>query len=754
VPSVVCFQHSETQPPSTPTPTPIPHTTLFATTPDLFTTDTPRIAPTTTADNDSGEQSGSGDIPDGSTVPPITGSQDMLCTNGVTDVTGVPCACADSACVSCSSNGAPTCYACNQNLVLSQGKCVGTCPAGSKLSYDAANTTLICKSTCPSGIPSYSDILFMIDSSASIGPASYLKGLALIKDIVGDLPLGSADSQHTSIALVNFAEQTDVDFQFIDSRMASNADLQAQVGMSTYQGTDKTSLLSALNLAYVMYTDPRSGARTGDHQKRALVLLTDGFSSETNLVNVLFNLDSIGVKLYVVAMGAEVNKPTLELIAHGHPFSLNDQSAAKNLALSLGCTLFTPPPTGEPTIICTQGHTAHSQEACDCGLGCSACQIKGGVRQCTSDADGSPFTAFDLITLLDASDAMLGGHQATILLSNIFGALALGPRDVRVALASYAEETQLHFKFDQYLDIDTRLAATQTIQLARGQADAAGALDDVKAHLVWSTVSGIRTDVPKKLFLVTSGSSVGDSAADAVAQLRRTGVDVFVLGVGVTNVSALARLTVGVDRVFVVQDSDMLTDPGFAAVILKALKTPAPLPTTAAPNTPDGAAFPTGSPLLYHPGQPIGEAATASPTATAGEEFASESAAAASSVVQGASPQSVFVVESASNSKGSSSSSSGSSSSSSPVGVAIFAAAGVVGAVAVVALVGMVAWRRSQQQQAQQAQQQQQAPPALPPRLTKAKMSDADLLTSHQHTPSGPGPLGEEPLGETLSRRH
>lgn len=137
------------------------------------------------------------------------------------------------------------------------------------------------------------DVLFIIDSSASIRERDFVQGM---NALIGLIPRARPDTIYASIT---FSTTAEIDFLFTSADKAVK-----KLGEVQYI-PGKTNTQAALEMArlQVFNHTAKSGLRLGSY-KRALIL-TDGQSNvkkEKTLYNA-FRLKDLGVEMFVVAVG-------------------------------------------------------------------------------------------------------------------------------------------------------------------------------------------------------------------------------------------------------------------------------------------------------------------------------------------------------------------------------------------------------------------------------------------------------------------
>jgi len=170
------------------------------------------------------------------------------------------------------------------------------------------------------------DILFLLDSSGSVGTSNFQKQLDFTKDLSRSLFAGSHDLR---IGVLTFSSS--VHNQFYLNRYTNAQDIVRAIGNIPY---DAGSTRTDLALQYA-----RTNVFTSNHGDRAdapnvAIILTDGKSSDAKLTATQAELLlRANVKVIAVGIGSGAAVGELDLIAggHGHVYTVSSFAALKNV---------------------------------------------------------------------------------------------------------------------------------------------------------------------------------------------------------------------------------------------------------------------------------------------------------------------------------------------------------------------------------------------------------------------------------------
>lgn len=154
------------------------------------------------------------------------------------------------------------------------------------------------------------DIVFVLDSSASIGELSYEKMKDFVKTVANSFIIGPGKA---FTAVIQYGTNATTAIRFTD--YMNNTDFNTAVDALPYlRGV--TRIDKALQLALSELLTERSGARAG--VAKVLILLTDGQQSQApdgvDLQKAARPLFSAGVRVFAVGIGTEIEENELQLI--------------------------------------------------------------------------------------------------------------------------------------------------------------------------------------------------------------------------------------------------------------------------------------------------------------------------------------------------------------------------------------------------------------------------------------------------------
>ncbi|KAK3591356.1 hypothetical protein CHS0354_040317 [Potamilus streckersoni] len=406
------------------------------------------------------------------------------------------------------------------------------------------------------------DIVFLLDSSDSVGTTNFQKMRDFVTKFTESFPIGPNAVQ---IGVVTF------------STTPTNV-----FNLNTYQ--NKTAMLNAINkipydsggtrtdlaLQYVTRNSFTKPAGDRDKVANILIVMTDGQSSNPSLTLVeTQKLHQLNVKVFAIGIGIGVNKTELGHIASDaqHVFTVDNFNSLKLLNAELRKTAcdvdgqwgnwgsYSP-----CTRSCGSG-TQFRQRACDNpppANGGKPCN--GSARedhQCntqpcpttpppttplpttkavtTTLAPGCNGTnPADILFILDASGSvgpqnfrrMLDFVTATV------NSFPISPTEIQVGMVTYDSRTYPVFHLNRYTnkaDINTAIFGTRYTSGTTNTADAI----KYARETAFTTQNGARSNAAKIAIVITDGESDNSQATFSESQkLRDAGVTIFSIGVG------------------------------------------------------------------------------------------------------------------------------------------------------------------------------------------------------------------------------
>lgn len=158
------------------------------------------------------------------------------------------------------------------------------------------------------------DLVFVFDSSASVGTSNFRKGIAFAKTIIDEFGI-SGSPMGTRVAVVTFDTTARIVFNLVTNKIVNKAEAIRQLENLQFQGGGTATKL-ALNLVLRDVVP-----ETRNNSKKALFLITDGKSNTGGdpEEDARFLRDTYDFEIFAIGVSGSVNKKELESIA-SEPF--------------------------------------------------------------------------------------------------------------------------------------------------------------------------------------------------------------------------------------------------------------------------------------------------------------------------------------------------------------------------------------------------------------------------------------------------
>nr|KAG5705131.1 hypothetical protein BaRGS_030848 [Batillaria attramentaria] len=376
------------------------------------------------------------------------------------------------------------------------------CPITTELITEAPMTT-VAEAYCENY--TQADIVFVLDSSVSVGSASFEQLKTFVQTLVADFDVGE---DRVRVGIMKYSDKAFTEFNLNDSY--NQTDLNETIGNIVYvMGITNTG--NALDyLRTQMFT-----AGNGDRADvpNVAVIITDGKSSDPDdTTRAAQAARDAGIILFTVGVGSGAEMSELREVATDpdstHVFTATDYSALDSIKSTFQQAVCVPPTTE----ICEQG---------------------------------------DIVFVLDSSVSV--GSEDFEFLKQFVTALVsdfdVGPDTVRVGVMKYSDNSSTEFNLiDSASDNDLN----RTIS---------SALDYLRTSM-FTPENGDRPNVPNVGIVITDGKSSDPAETVMAARAARdAGIILFAVGVGSKiDVSELDEIATDPDssHVFTATDYSVL----------------------------------------------------------------------------------------------------------------------------------------------------------------------------------------------------
>uniref|UniRef100_A0A8D0XZ84 Collagen alpha-3(VI) chain n=1 Tax=Sus scrofa TaxID=9823 RepID=A0A8D0XZ84_PIG len=366
------------------------------------------------------------------------------------------------------------------------------------------------------------DIIFLVDSSWSIGKEHFQLVREFLYDVIKSLAVGENDFR---FALVQFNGNPHTEFLLNTYR--SKQDVLSHVSnLSYFGGSNQTGK----GLEYVMqnHLTEAAGSRARDGVPQVIVVLTDR-PSKDGLVLPSAELKSADVNVFAVGV-EDADEGALKEIAseplNMHVFNLENFTSLHDLVGNL--------------VSCV--HSSMTPE-------------RAGGTETLKDITAQE--SADIIFLIDGSNETGSVHFAVILdfLVNLLERLSVGAQQIRVGVVQYSDEPRTMFSLNSFATKAQVLDAVKALGFLGGELANVGlALDFVvDHHFTRAGGSRVEEGVPQVLVLISAAPS-SDKIRDAVLALKQASVFSFGLGAQAASKAELQHIATNDNFVFTVPE--------------------------------------------------------------------------------------------------------------------------------------------------------------------------------------------------------
>ncbi|XP_030181660.1 collagen alpha-3(VI) chain isoform X2 [Lynx canadensis] len=366
------------------------------------------------------------------------------------------------------------------------------------------------------------DIIFLVDSSWSIGKEHFQLVREFLYDVIKSLAVGENDFR---FALVQFNGNPHTEFLLNTYR--TNQEVLSHISNMSYIGGSNQT---GKGLEYVMqnHLTEAAGSRASDGVPQVIVVLTGGHSDDglalpsAELKSADVNVFAIGVEDSDEGALREIASEPLNM----HVFNLENFTSLHDIVGSL--------------VSCVQSSVAP--------------EGAGGTETLK---DITAQDSADIIFLIDGSNNTGSVHFAVIrdFLVNLLERLSVGTQQIRVGVVQYSDEPRTMFSLDTYSTKVQVLDAVKALAFTGGELANIGlALDFVvENHFTRAGGSRVEEGVPQVLVLISAGPS-SDEIRDGVIALKQASVFSFGLGTQAASRAELQHIATSDNLVFTVPE--------------------------------------------------------------------------------------------------------------------------------------------------------------------------------------------------------
>ncbi|XP_037998997.1 collagen alpha-3(VI) chain isoform X7 [Motacilla alba alba] len=360
------------------------------------------------------------------------------------------------------------------------------------------------------------DIIFLVDSSWSVGKEHFQLIREFLYDVVKALDVGGNDFR---FALVQFSGNPHTEFQL--NTYPSTQDVLSHIANMTYVGG---GVEPGKGLEYLIkkHLTKAAGSRASEGVPQVIVVLTDGQPrDDVALPSSLLN--SARVNLFAVGVQDAVEGELRE-VASGppdtHRFNLENFTALHGIVGDL--------------VASVRSSTAPEKAG-----------AKGLVKDITAQESA------DLIFLIDGSNNIGGVNFPAIrdFLVNLIESLRVGAQQIHIGVVQYSDQPRTEFALNSYSTKADVLDAVKALGFRGGEEANTGAALEFVVENLFTQAGGSRIEeaVPQILVLISGGES-SDDIREGLLAVKQAGI--FSFSIGVLNADSAELQQIATDGSF------------------------------------------------------------------------------------------------------------------------------------------------------------------------------------------------------------
>ncbi|XP_030436250.1 collagen alpha-3(VI) chain isoform X5 [Gopherus evgoodei] len=369
------------------------------------------------------------------------------------------------------------------------------------------------------------DIIFLVDSSWSIGKEHFQLVREFLYDVVKSLAVGGNDFR---FALVQFSGNPHTEFQL--NTYHSNQDVLSHISNMPYLGGgNKTG--KGLEYLIQNHLTKAAGSRASDGVPQIIIVLTDG-PSQDDVALPSSVLKSADVNMFAIGVQDAMEGKLKEVVSEPRDMHLFNIENITSLHAIVGdlvasvCTSLTPEMAGG----------------------------KGVIKDITAQESA------DLIFLIDGSNNIGSVNFPAIrdFLVNFIERLSVGTQEIHIGVVQYSDQPRTEFSLNRYSTKADVLNAVKALSFLGGEeANIGAALESVvENHFTRAGGSRIEEGVPQVLVLISGGES-SDDIREGVFAVKQASI--FSFSIGVLNADSAELQQIATDGSFAFTALDIRT---------------------------------------------------------------------------------------------------------------------------------------------------------------------------------------------------
>uniref|UniRef100_U3KE61 Collagen alpha-3(VI) chain n=1 Tax=Ficedula albicollis TaxID=59894 RepID=U3KE61_FICAL len=361
------------------------------------------------------------------------------------------------------------------------------------------------------------DIIFLVDSSWSVGKEHFQLVREFLYDVVKALDVGGNDFR---FALVQFSGNPHTEFQL--NTYPSIQDVLSHIANMTYVGGGAEP---GKGLEYLMekHLTKAAGSRASEGVPQVIVVLTDG-QPRGDVALPSSALNPARVKLFAVGKVEDAVEGELREVASApldtHRFNLENFTALHGIVGDLVASVRSSVTPGKAG-------------------------AKGLVKDITAQESA------DLIFLIDGSNNIGSVNFPAIrdFLVNLIETLRVGAQQIHIGVVQYSDQPRTEFALSSYSTKADVLDAVKALGFRGGEEANTGAALEFVVENLFTQAGGSRIEeaVPQILVLISGGES-SDDIREGLLAVKQAGI--FSFSIGVLNADSAELQQIATDGSF------------------------------------------------------------------------------------------------------------------------------------------------------------------------------------------------------------
>ncbi|XP_056656656.1 collagen alpha-4(VI) chain-like [Monodelphis domestica] len=368
---------------------------------------------------------------------------------------------------------------------LSQNVLLALCTTIVEVTQQGSQVSAACRKAA------VADLVFLVDSSTSIGPENFQKVKSFLYSLVLGLEIGR---DQVRVGLAQFNDN--IYKAFLLNQFPRKSDVLEQILSLPYR-TGGTRTGSALNFLRTEFFTESAGSRAKDNVPQIVILVTDGESND-EVAEAASKLKGQGVSIYVVGINVQdvqelktiASKPLEKFL-----FSIEDFNILEGLSGNILPTL------------------------------CSA--VENQIQAFTK-------SYADVVFLVDTSEgtSSVSFNQMKDFICRVIDTLEVGRDKDQIGLAQYGNQGHVEFLLNAYQNPVEMISHIQQNFLPRGGARKTGNGLQYIQETFFQEEAGSRflQGIPQYAVVITSGQSE-DLVLEKAQKLKERGVKIMVVGI-------------------------------------------------------------------------------------------------------------------------------------------------------------------------------------------------------------------------------